>query len=255
MTTATTATTYYAATYHGRPDQVRKVRAAITAHLAGCPVIDDAVLIVSEITSNAVLHSRSKDQTFAIRCEACPGYVRIECEDLGGEWQREPRDDRPHGLDIVEALTGPGGWGIQAAGDGNRIVWARLSWKSGLRTGKIPAGQSVIVGANIRALRQRHGWTQARLGQLMGWPTTSTVCAAEGHRNHRQRGFTPAEIQQLAAIFGITPAQLTTRCATCGGHPPAGYACLTCGSAPRNSRPAATAVPRPAHDGHASARR
>ena len=26
-----------------------------------------------------------------------------------------------------------------------------------------------VVGANIRVLRQRNGWTQAELGALMGW--------------------------------------------------------------------------------------
>jgi len=117
-------------------------------------------------------------------------------------------------------------------------------------TRKIPAEQCAVIGANIRALRHRNGWTQARLGQLMGWDT-STVCAAEGHRNGRQRGFTTADLTRLAAIFGIPPAQLTTRCATCGGHPPAGYACLACGAAPGPARPAAPA----SHEqpGHAEA--
>ena len=51
------------------------------------------------------------------------------------------------------------------------------------RVEMIPAKQFAVVGANIRALRLRKGWTQAELGELMGWPTTSTVCAAEGHRD------------------------------------------------------------------------
>ena len=38
----------------------------------------------------------------------------------------------------------------------------------------------------------------------MGWPNASTVCAAEGHRSGRQRGFTAREVRQLAAIFGVT---------------------------------------------------
>jgi len=121
--------------------------------------------------------------------------------------------------------------------------------------GKIPQDQYAIVGANIRALRQRNGWTQARLGELMGWPTTATVCAAEGHRSDRQRGFTTREVRQLAAIFGITPSQLTTRCATCGGHPPAGFACLACGATPGPGRPATSARPRQARPGHAAVNR
>ena len=89
------------------------------------------------------------------------------------------------------------------------------------RTGQIPEGKAVIVGVNIRMLRQRKGWTQTELGELMGWPNASTVCAAEGRRNGRQRGFTAREVRQLAAIFGVSFQQLTAQCANCGG-PPAG---------------------------------
>ena len=106
------------------------------------------------------------------------------------------------------------------------------------RADNIPEGQTAIVGVNIRTLRQRKGWSQAKLGDLMGWQSASTVCAAEGHRGDRQRGFTTREIKQLAAIFDISPEQLTTRCATCGGHPPAGFACLACGAALDGHRPA-----------------
>jgi hypothetical protein len=57
-------------------------------------------------------------------------------------------------------------------------------------TGRIAEKQCAIVGANIRTLRLRNGWSQIKLGELMGWQSASTVCAAEGHRNDRQRGFT-----------------------------------------------------------------
>ena len=80
---------------------------------------------------------------------------------------------------------------------------------------------------------KQHGWNQAKIGELMGWPSNSTVCAAEGCRNGRQRGFTTQEVGRLAAIFGVSPWQLTTRCANCGGRPPAGFACLTCGARPQ----------------------
>ena len=102
------------------------------------------------------------------------------------------------------------------------------------RVDAIPAGQAAVVGANIRVLRQQHGWNQAKLGELMGWLSNSTVCAAEGRRNGRQRGFTKREVERLAAIFGVSPSRLTTRCANCGGQPPAGFACLTCGADPRH---------------------
>ena len=46
------------------------------------------------------------------------------------------------------------------------------------RRGEIPLEHSAVVGANIRVLRQRKGWSQGMLGELMGWPTPATVCAA-----------------------------------------------------------------------------
>lgn len=97
---------------------------------------------------------------------------------------------------------------------------------------KIPAEQAAIVGANIRALRLRNRWSQAELGELMDWPSRSTVCGAEGHRDGRQRRFTVLEVGRLAAIFGISAQQLTTQCVNCDGHPPTGFACLTCGARP-----------------------
>jgi transcriptional regulator with XRE-family HTH domain len=121
-------------------------------------------------------------------------------------------------------------------------------------TGKITAEQSAVAGANIRALRQRRGWTQPKLGELMGWPSASTVCAAEGHRNHRRRSFSSGEVERLAAIFGVSASQLMMRCANCGGRPPAGFACLACGAIPDTDRPAAAALPDLVQHSHLAAR-
>ncbi|MGH3226039.1 MAG: hypothetical protein ACRDPY_46415 [Streptosporangiaceae bacterium] len=85
-----------------------------------------AVLTASELACNAILHSRSKTGLFTVRAGLHPDHVRIEVEDLGGPWRRRRFGDRPHGLDVVEALTGPGGWGAETTADGGRIVWARL---------------------------------------------------------------------------------------------------------------------------------
>jgi anti-sigma regulatory factor (Ser/Thr protein kinase) len=118
--------TSYAGTYPGQADQLREVRRAVARHLAGCPAVDDATLIASELAANAIVHSHSRGQFFTIRAEQYPGYVWIEAEDLGGPWRRSQRDHRPHGLDVVEALTGPDGWGTETTTEGGRIVWARL---------------------------------------------------------------------------------------------------------------------------------
>jgi serine/threonine-protein kinase RsbW len=120
--------TWYQRTFHGRADQLSQVRRDIAAHLDGCPAADAAVLIASELAANALLHSSSTGEFFTVRCELSPGAARIEVQDMGGPWRPRTPDDRPHGLDIVQALTGPDGWGTQPTGTAGRITWARLTW-------------------------------------------------------------------------------------------------------------------------------
>ena len=119
------ATAHYHATYHGRPDQVSAVREEVAAYLGDCPVTDDAVLIVSEIATNAVRHSESASEFFSVRVYLHQGWVWLECEDLGGQWQCQTDEERPHGLSIVDALAEE--WGVDGDTAG-RVVWARLTW-------------------------------------------------------------------------------------------------------------------------------
>jgi anti-sigma regulatory factor (Ser/Thr protein kinase) len=112
----------------GRADQVRQARHEVTRHLSACgyPRVDDAVLIISEFCTNAVLHSDSRGQFLTVRTELFPTYLRVEVEDLGGHSAAGPPDViRPHGLAIVEALTGMGNWGIEGDETG-RVAWATL---------------------------------------------------------------------------------------------------------------------------------
>jgi serine/threonine-protein kinase RsbW len=118
----------YAGTFAGRADEAARVRREIAGYLAGCPVTADMVLIADELAANAILHSRSRGASFAVRCELTPRAARVEIEDMGGPWRHRTPGDRPHGLDIIQALAGPDGWGTRAAGNGHRLTWARLSW-------------------------------------------------------------------------------------------------------------------------------
>ena len=121
--------TRYQRTFHGRADQVQQVRHEVAGYLGKCPVADDIVFIANELAANAILHTQSRGSTFTVRCQLTPGTARIEVEDLGGPWRRRNLADRPHGLDIIQALTGPDAWGTEVvAGTGGRTVWARLTW-------------------------------------------------------------------------------------------------------------------------------
>lgn len=125
----TVTATKYAGAFHGRAEEVGRVRREIARYLGECPVTDDMVFIAGELATNCVLHTHSRGGLFRVRCELSVGSVRIQVEDMGGPWRQRRQDGRPHGLDIVEALTGPDAWGIETASDlGGRIVWARLTW-------------------------------------------------------------------------------------------------------------------------------
>ena len=126
MRTERAAGTCHMATYPGHPDQVHHVRHAVARYLAACPAAGEAVLIASELAANAIVHSASRGAFFTVRAELHADYVWVEAEDLGGPWHCRPSDGRPHGLDLVEALTGPDGWGVETTTDAARVVWARL---------------------------------------------------------------------------------------------------------------------------------
>ncbi len=118
----------YQQDFPGRAGQLSQLRREIAGYLGNCPAAADIVLIADELAANAIVHSQSRGATFTVRCQLSARAARIEVEDLGGPWRPRQPDDRSHGLDIVQALTGPGQWGTQVTSAGERIVWARLTW-------------------------------------------------------------------------------------------------------------------------------
>jgi serine/threonine-protein kinase RsbW len=116
-------------TYPGSAEQISVVRADLRALLEGCPMADDVLLCVSELATNAVVHSHSRlaGGTFTVRGTVSPrDYFWIEVEDEGGPWTPAVTDpERGHGLDITRALADD--WGIDGDHSG-RTVWARFDW-------------------------------------------------------------------------------------------------------------------------------
>ena len=128
MTKATAARTdRYTGVFPGRADQVSRARREMARYLAGCPVADDALIVLSELATNAVLHSRSGQDFFTVHAELTDHHARLTVEDAGGAWDEPaPADtDSGRGLQIVAALAQA--WGIEGDAHG-RIVWARLAW-------------------------------------------------------------------------------------------------------------------------------
>lgn len=114
--------------FAAQPLQVAQARRFVGGVLSGIVVADDVVLCVSELASNAVLHSNSREPggQFAVRVwVTAGGAVRAEVEDRGGPWSPDPEagEERGRGLLIVAALATR--WGI-AGSNAGRVAWLEL---------------------------------------------------------------------------------------------------------------------------------
>jgi serine/threonine-protein kinase RsbW len=114
--------------FSGVPAQVAHARRFVAGVLSGLAAADDVVLCVSELASNAVLHSDSRRPggQFVVRAGVTgAGQIRAEVQDLGGPWTPDPDigEERGRGLLIVAGLATH--WGI-AGGDAGRTAWLEL---------------------------------------------------------------------------------------------------------------------------------
>jgi hypothetical protein len=113
--------------FPAHPRQVGAARAFLAAVLDGCPAADDAILCLSELVSNAVLHSASRqpEGTFTVYAEVSDDCIWIGVKDNGGDWEEIPHGDgRPHGLDIVRELAADSG--REGSALTGWVVWAKL---------------------------------------------------------------------------------------------------------------------------------
>ena len=79
------------------PAQIREARQFLAGILDGCQAADDAVLCLSELVTNATIHSHSRQPGghFRVRVERHGSHVRVEVTDQGGPWaQSQPHDDQ-----------------------------------------------------------------------------------------------------------------------------------------------------------------
>ena len=98
----------------GRPGSISQVRRFIAEELPSHPRQDDAILLTSELATNAIEHTRSGqhgDGFFVTVEHTCTEIVRITVHDSGNRQQTphvtkpETDDEHGRGLFIVDALA------------------------------------------------------------------------------------------------------------------------------------------------------
>jgi anti-sigma regulatory factor (Ser/Thr protein kinase) len=88
------------------------------------PLVEQAMLVASELAANAVLHARSG---FSIDVRADADTLRVAVADArppGGTSDAAMVPRRTHGLGLIDAVALR--WGVRAAAAG-KVVWAELA--------------------------------------------------------------------------------------------------------------------------------
>ena len=121
--------------YPGRLDQIARVRAWVAVLLADTDCADDAVLISTELVSNALLHTRSGEPGgwFGVEVSRA-SQACVAVHDLGGspapQFTSAPAESRDapaehgYGLRVVAGLAAQ--VGVTGSPDSGHTVWARL---------------------------------------------------------------------------------------------------------------------------------
>jgi anti-sigma regulatory factor (Ser/Thr protein kinase) len=109
----------FTATLPGEPSSVPVARRLVRSALPGCPRADDLLLAITELASNAVLHSASgRGGTFTMQIRTVPCWARINVADEGPT-AGPGVPGNGWGLAIVADVTDRNGAII--AGDGRRL--------------------------------------------------------------------------------------------------------------------------------------
>jgi anti-sigma regulatory factor (Ser/Thr protein kinase) len=119
--------------FPGADDQVGRARVFVGQVLGGCPVSDEAVLLTSELVTNAITHTASgRDGKVTVTVYRADTRVRVEVRDEGSDEipvVRPHDEDRDcgYGLGLVELMAHR--WGHRG-GQRGRVVWFMLEWKT-----------------------------------------------------------------------------------------------------------------------------
>lgn len=108
--------------------QVIKARKFVATFVDDPTLAADAVLCLSEVATNAVIHSNSRHVggQFTVSAERYrDGHLRVEVQDEGGRWMERAKAEGQHlGLLLVRRLSSA--WGIESDGYYRRTVWFEL---------------------------------------------------------------------------------------------------------------------------------
>ncbi|MGK5630848.1 ATP-binding protein [Streptomyces sp. URMC 123] len=132
----------------GRARKWARSRLAGTGIRADEPLAETLILLISELVTNAVVHTGCPAVLRMLFCDAGPDMVRVEVADSSACPPR-PRhadgdDTNGRGLELVDGLADR--WGWQPEGKGKRI-WCEVDRARSLKVGAGAIGALGAMGA------------------------------------------------------------------------------------------------------------
>ncbi len=117
----------------GRPESVSTARELARQVLGdGNPATETAMLLVSELVTNSVMHSRSGEPGGSVTVALCQGPAGILIQVCDGGGSSEPRvsavpgNDAEHGYGLLLVDVLADRWGTISS-PGGRVTWCRVS--------------------------------------------------------------------------------------------------------------------------------
>jgi serine/threonine-protein kinase RsbW len=128
--TATATLMSWSRSFPATAAQAGAARRFLATILDGSPAAADAVLCLSELATNAIVHSDSgrPGGTFTVAVRLGQGTLWVEVRDQGGPWPAGhfAEDERGRGLLIVARAARE--WGRAGDSETGWTVWFALDW-------------------------------------------------------------------------------------------------------------------------------
>jgi hypothetical protein len=181
--------------FTGTREQIRHVRAALRPLLADCPVADDIILLVSELSANAVAHSKSREPggQFIVRIQHVRGeYVCGEVEDEDSDWDGNLPDSARNASGLFIVMNLASACGVTHGLRRNRVVWFRKDHPAaGDQAGRLdaatraaPVTQGLLCPASSRRPGNRSQPAAAQVpGVVPGSVTSVSRRSGRGERS------------------------------------------------------------------------
>jgi len=117
-------------TFPATPVQAPEARLFLATILGDQPVAADALLCLSELATNAIVHSRSREPggSFTVRAQLDSHRLRVEVCDQGGPWHSAGRAsaDEPNGRGLLIVGQLASRWGCEGHSHYGWTVWYEM---------------------------------------------------------------------------------------------------------------------------------